>query len=608
MSTFLQRIFDLKKNGGPADIVSDAKTFLSGHSVLRTLVMILVGGLIVFRLNAFSQEILDRLRALDDMTMAYCLMFLDMFLIVGLLSALLFLLALFFGYPTKGNFRFHFLREHPVWTFISITVPTAALFILIPAYFLKYVYEISLYSTTGLLAWMPPKIYIAASITTAITLGLSAADVASKKRSLHLWTLLFLFWPNSFANRFPMLWWNAGAPWFSGISWKLLRPVLACATCFFPLLVLPSSQFVEKDLSALQRGQTESIRNLQQPCAGYFMQWVPDKPVFYMRCDQYLYKVNMENGTPVADRYFDGNFRFDEATIDFERSKAIIYAPHKKKLFQIKIPDMKILSAEPLPYADFQFAPEGIKQLYDPKKRRLFIAEPWGDVLAMNLDETAEQKSYVHTKIGTPIVAFEYDVKYNRIFALERFTLQILDSQNLSITYEAVLDSPGFAIAFDYKKNLYFISFPMLMEVWAFDLQSHKVIKKIPAPVGVRTLAVDRGNRLLFFGSMAGIIEVRDLETFHLKSRARVSPWIHWMDASSSEKKLLVSVNENPPFVYVYDKFHITEHPLDLLQRIAEMILRVLLILERQIPVIVVLGILFLAGAAFNKKRKKEQE
>ncbi len=151
-----------------------------------------------------------------------------------------------------------------------------------------------------------------------------------------------------------------------------------------------------------------------------------------------------------------------------------------------------------------------------------------GDLMSMTLDEST----------NTLLVLTD------KIYLLDANTLEIKNS----------LIPPSIALDFenDNLNNCYYISFPKLMETWVLNKTDLRVVAKIDAPIGVRTLEVDEENKILFQSAMTGVIEQRSLDDYHLISRFRVAHWIHYLHGSPKKRKLVVSPNARP-FVISYD-------------------------------------------------------
>ena len=510
-----------------------------------------------------------QLSVLDNMTLAYCLIFIDFFIVFGLAGVLFALLLFVLVNPVKRRLRIGFFNDRPVITFVVSSSIAALFFLLAPIIFFRVLYPDAMSVDAGWTGGLLHRSYLSAALFTTLCIGLSTADMACKPDKVHWWNLIFLFGPIPYFSLFPLLWWNAAATWVQSHFWRLLRPALLLTTFLLPLIAYPSRHLVDLKISDLNQGSGQPISGVEYPCDGYFIEWVPGKPEFYMRCHHIFYRVEIKNGQPAVTNRLSETFPFDVASIDYEKGIAYIFYPEKKILYRVEVPSMNILTAEPISCDRFPAVLEGAKQAFDQKNERLFLIEGSGAVASLDVNDIFGGQCK-QTMVGLPIVELHFVEKTNQLFVLEKSLIRVLNADDLSVIQEIQNESLAYSMVVDEENNRYFVSYPALFEVRVYDLGTHRLKGKIPAPMGVRKVAVDPKNRLLFVSSMTGTLEIRSLDDFSLKSRDRVTPWIHWLDASPSQKKLLVSVNINDPFVYSYEEFPETIKPLDRIGRFIE--------------------------------------
>lgn len=547
---------------------------MNSNKVPRYILILLLSVIIAVRLRALTGRIITHLSGLEIEALAYSITFLDIFLFLGITSILF---SVFVIVVSSHKRLLNKLGSHlglNIFICFLLSLGTASFFIAAPLLGTVLFYNGTIQDNTPWISTLLSETYLTACVITGFTIGLSIFDLTLKGKSIRLLNLIFLLTPTSFFNLFPLMWWNTVSTVTPSFAWKLWRPFLTIATCLLPLFSFPSNQIIHKKLSDIQRGPIEIISNKVAECDGYFMEWAPEKPDFYFRCMNSFYHAKAIGLTVTSVKSFDRIPAFDEASIDHKQGIAYIYSSREKLIYMIRIPQLDLVSTFPMPYNKFPILLEGVRQVLDEKKEHLFIMGLYGNLVKVGIGDD-NFGSYNHSKLPAPIYEIRYDNNHNRLFILSKKVLYILNSEDLSILKEIPFEHIALGMNFDYENGRYFVSFPSLMEIRVFDLKTHKLLDKIPAPMGARKIAIDPENEVLFVGSMSGVIEIRSLEDFSLKTRERVTPWIHWLDVSPSQKKLLVSVNINQPFIYSYQEYNITSHLLDLFQRLIEAAARI---------------------------------
>lgn len=123
-------------------------------------------------------------------------------------------------------------------------------------------------------------------------------------------------------------------------------------------------------------------------------------------------------------------------------------------------------------------------------------------------------------------------------------------------------------LEFDPVTGYLYASFPLEALVRVIKPEKMEIIKEIPAFPGVRSIHLDKKNRLLFFGGFSPFLEVRNADDHTLFSRRYAPAWQRKMTTDPDSKTLYISslkgvhqtdyADINHPSLFDrYDIFHI---------------------------------------------------
>lgn len=134
-------------------------------------------------------------------------------------------------------------------------------------------------------------------------------------------------------------------------------------------------------------------------------------------------------------------------------------------------------------------------------------------------------------------------------FFRRRSQLMRYDLSTLSIDKEADVPPRADRMAYVPDTNEVLLTVPAASRIVRYDAETLEQKGAFKAIFGVRTLAIDSPRRLLLCGSLAtGEIAIIDLDTFEVRSRHYLGPWLRTIVVDSSRGAAYVSSKE-----YLYE-------------------------------------------------------
>ena len=103
----------------------------------------------------------------------------------------------------------------------------------------------------------------------------------------------------------------------------------------------------------------------------------------------------------------------------------------------------------------------------------------------------------------------------------------VLDADSMQVTRKGDVDLLSLGAYLDPVRRRLFLSRPIPGEVVVLDADSLEIVARLPAPFGVRKLAVNVGQRLLASSSYGtGIVDVWDLDRLEHRLQVRLGPFL----------------------------------------------------------------------------------
>lgn len=127
-------------------------------------------------------------------------------------------------------------------------------------------------------------------------------------------------------------------------------------------------------------------------------------------------------------------------------------------------------------------------------------------------------------------------------FFRRRNQLMRYDLSTLTIDKEADVPPRADRMAYVPDRNEVLLTVPAASRIVRYDAETLEHKGEFKAIFGVRTLAIDAARRLLFCGSLAtGEVAIIDLDTFDIRSRHYLGPWLRTIVVDSSRGAAYVS-------------------------------------------------------------------
>ena len=476
----------------------------------------------------------------------YSLIYFDILAYMLVCLAVLFILSLLVERKGHNFSNFNILNGHPIITFCLIFFISSCGIVFMPTIIAEKLLIFDPYYDFIPRPVFPQKRYWLPTFFTVLTFSIYFADLKIKSKVKHWWLFPFLLLPA------PILWWSCINYWIPSKIWKAWRPVLAMLTCLVPVLVYFTSQPLRISQPIYMQEQ-ESIQRLE--LAGdnpYDIRRIPNKfELFITQCSSLCRYERSPDSEWKMQQCLNLDFFWNITAYDFKRNLGYIQNGRNGKLYVV---NLESLTVDRVLQIDGLHAPDRLPITFldfDPKRDILIVADYSGRITTIDVNEF---KIINHYKIDNAFVTqLSVDSEKGLVYYLTQFDLRVFDIETLSLKKIIHFKSMASGFANDNSNNRFFISFPKEMTVRLFDWSSCSCITTIQAPAGVRNILVDNSGNKLFLGAISGEIQIRDLKDFRLIKRARISPWIHWLEIIPELEELAISPGDNRPVIWKYN-------------------------------------------------------
>lgn len=566
-------------SGPSARIIRAIGTFETASPKKKTAVFFIISTFIVLKCRWYFNHLLfpkivSALSATDREQVSALIHF-DFLAVVMLALFALFVLVWFAGRPESPRGLFAAAAGHPVWTFV-ISFPIIWVVLVVVPMLIVYGPGV------GGIFHMPllNSIYTKAVLATSFCLALVFADLAAPGRAIRWWTLPFLIGPGEFSLAFPLLWWSALAGWMPSRLWSFWRPILAAMSLVLPALAFLNAQPIMGAMPAHFIAPTQTVAE----CIAYGATRVPKKQEIYTRCDENLYHLEKTATRWALRDSYRTDFIWDEGGYDFKNDTAFIHDGMSGCLHILSLGPLEQKRLLQVPLDDFPIRLESIHTRFDPKSNSLILGEDQGALLVLDA-VTLEPKAKAYVGDGRGyITRLLVDSEKGELLVMMTHRLASYRIDDLSLVAQKPLDKMAHGIALDQSTNRVYVSYPRALEIEAFDRDTFATVSAGPAPAGARPLVVDEKRRLLFIGSLSGVLEVRDADDYSLKSRVRLSPWIRRLELFKDHGEILVTFGKGYPVIWQYDPADAPFDFLDSIDAVSDRTLRLIMKKVRSSP------------------------
>ncbi|MBZ0270429.1 hypothetical protein K8I61_00215 [bacterium] len=419
----------------------------------------------------------------------------------------------------------------------------------------------------------PNRAYVVAAAVTAFAFSIHIAFRAvppSRRISPALLALFALPFP------IPAAWWPAVAGSFPSRWWNLWRPVFLLANAAVPLLAIAGHQPVFHEDNPFPVGTNPRQRIFNHP-QGRYEQYhtclhsyqallVPDRPEVLLSCLGGLNLVTKFGGRWHRDLLAPYMFTWDEAAFDFERGRAWIleadYVARTNTLHEIDLHLPGEIRAIPLDI-DKTGIPNGetIRMVFMTGRGLLAASHRRQGTLAIINPETGEILAARDLSEGTDeLWRLIWNGDRGELYVLKTRRLLALSPDDLSTIRAIELPDRAYDMGFDERRGRLLIGFARLMRMAAYDAATFEERVRANAPAGVRPIAIDPVNDLVFAGAVTGVIETRRGEDLSFVNRRRILPWPRYLTPVPPTGDMIVTSGRVGPVVYRY----LDDPPLDL--------------------------------------------
>ncbi|MCZ7583999.1 MAG: hypothetical protein M5R36_12035 [Deltaproteobacteria bacterium] len=256
---------------------------------------------------------------------------------------------------------------------------------------------------------------------------------------------------------------------------------------------------------------------------------MPEASEFYTTCNAFLRHVvwDESRGWTCQDRlavdYYPSRTAFD-----FERRKAYYYDPEQRLVQVYGLPSLAPLETHELAPESFPFQSVfGTFVALDARQSFLIIASSQGDVTVVEASTMRVRSRIVLPPLGT-VWEVKADQATGELLVLQEYCLSVFRLADMKLVARRLFEDAAYGLATDH--DFFFVSFPKAMTIRKIDRRSLETVVEARAPLGVRTMAVDPSRGYLLVSSMSGVVETRWASDLVRVTRARLIPWIHWME------------------------------------------------------------------------------
>lgn len=375
----------------------------------------------------------------------------------------------------------------------------------------------------------------------AFSVSLLIYEITDEKKSK--WRgLVYLILP------FPLVWLFAFVRIFPSTYWKIWKPVLIIIACLSPVIAFFSFQPIVNKYPVYATKNVQRIESYNQ----YQIVRAPDRAALYIGWNNE--GVICEKG----DSSWNSNrvtipVEADEGSFDFQRELIYVFDAERRKLDVFDMESLKIVSAHPVPEANFPVKGEHIRQAFDPEKKKLFIAHKKGYLMRIDTNNFEIEQSIFFNAFGTEIWRLHLDPERGELFVLSSMSIYVLRTDDLSLIRQAHLPAKAFDMELDLPRNRILVGLPSAFRLLSINRETMKIQTSYRVPAGIRALAIDEERKLLFLGYISGLLEIRSLSDFQLINQVRLIPWLRRI-AVIPETGTLAANGRGCPVFWQYDQ------------------------------------------------------
>jgi hypothetical protein len=129
----------------------------------------------------------------------------------------------------------------------------------------------------------------------------------------------------------------------------------------------------------------------------------------------------------------------------------------------------------------------------------------------------------------------------HRISAFPRPSLWRIDVDRGRVGRMVRLPTMPDRVVLDAARRRLFVTLPIFGQVWVFDAASYRRTAVIDSFPGMRAIALDPEQNLLFMGGFSPLLEIRSLDNFALLDRIVGPAWMRWIAADPRRNKVYLS-------------------------------------------------------------------
>jgi len=362
--------------------------------------------------------------------------------------------------------------------------------------------------------FLPNFKYLKSMLFLSLGFGIFFSEFHSKSKKPPWWSLSYLLFP------MPFLWWITFSALLPSKSWKWWRHILFCASFILPGMAFLSSQPIVKAYPELAPYH-EKVGSFNQ----YQIVPLPGEKAFIAGWYNEL-ALGEKTEAHWETRTVDINLEADEGAYDFENNLAYVLEGHNRTLRIFDIPSFSERNKIEIPQEGFPAQGEFIRQAIDPGRGILVFSHK--ERILMTMDQkTLKIRNTIHMdNLKGYIWRLFVNKEKGELFVLESGSILVFNLEDLKLKRWASLPGKAFDMAFDKRRNRLFIPLPAGMEVIVINPATLAIMERIPAAVGVRTVALDQKRGLIYFGSISGALETRQMDGYKIILTERVIPWI----------------------------------------------------------------------------------
>lgn len=398
---------------------------------------------------------------------------------------------------------------------------------------------------------LPNHLFVKHALLASLCFGLVFADELAVPEKRRWWLIPFSLIPAGVFNFFPLLWYSFFSWWMPSKYWAIWRIPTAFISCFLILLFFPLVQPIKNAMPTYNRGYVQNLQVTGDGAySGYFN---PATDELLITNSSRLRKYKREqNGKYTHSEMLYLPFLWNEASLDFDDGKGYFHDINTSQLYVVDIEKMSILDIIKIPVESFLVQSPYLHQVIDNKRKRLVVADYYGSLYSMNLDTMLLDKS-VLIKAKDENTQIMADPKTGLLYVLYNNEMKILDINDLKVIGSKSLTDRAEGIYTSADLDEVYISFPKAMKVRAYDKETLDEKMVFNAPAGVRKIAVNPDQNLLFESSISGVVELRELDTGKLLKRKRMVAWAHWLEVIPQYRQVLITGGDTDSVIWDYE-------------------------------------------------------